>query len=394
MDFDAIYLQTILMMDSTLRLATPLIFAALAGIFSERAGIIDIGLEGKMLIGACAAASVAALLSDPNLVFGITLYLAGSDALLHDLNVYPEFAQHIKSRVADISSLTTQPKEGTFLVSIFSAEQMYFLLRHMAPFWGLCAAVICSVMLALLHGFACITHKGNQITSGVAINILAAGLAPTAAHAIFRFNGMTPTLDEAGRFDSIDLPFQDIIGEIPLVGSLYVETISGHNFFVYLAILAVPFSYWLLYRTRLGLRLRASGECPEAVDTAGISVSKMRYKAVIICGTLCGFAGAYLSSAQGASFVRDMTAGKGFLALAALVFGKWKPTLALWACLVFAFADATQARLQGVSLPYVGEVPAQAIEVLPYLLTVLLLAGFVGKATAPKAIGKPYSKER
>jgi general nucleoside transport system permease protein len=150
----------------------------------------------------------------------------------------------------------------------------------------------------------------------------------------------------------------------------------------------------VVYRTRFGLRLRAVGENPSAVDTAGISVTAMRYQALIVTGALCGVAGAYLSTGHNASFLRDMTAGKGYLALAALIFGKWRPVPALLACLLFAFTDAVQIRLQGVPLPLIGTVPTQAIQALPYLATVLLLAGFVGRAVAPKAIGVPYVKER
>ena len=156
----------------------------------------------------------------------------------------------------------------------------------------------------------------------------------------------------------------------------------------------MPLTGWVLYHTRFGLRLRAVGESPEAVDTAGIRSSACAIAALICGGVLCGIAGAYLSIAQGAGFVRDMTAGKGYLALAALIFGKWRPVPALVACLLFAFTDALQARLQGVSIPGIGQIPTQAIQALPYLLTILLLAGFVGRAVAPKAIGQPYVKER
>jgi simple sugar transport system permease protein len=156
----------------------------------------------------------------------------------------------------------------------------------------------------------------------------------------------------------------------------------------------VPAVAWVVYRTRFGLRLRAVGENPSAVDTAGISVAWMRYRALIVTGLLCGIAGTYLSIAHNASFIRDMTAGKGYLALAALIFGKWRPVPALLACFLFAFTDAVQIRLQGVPLPLIGPVPTQAIQALPYLATVLLLAGFVGRAVAPKAIGVPYVKER
>ena len=156
----------------------------------------------------------------------------------------------------------------------------------------------------------------------------------------------------------------------------------------------MPASAWVLYRSRFGLRLRAVGENPSAVDTAGLSVTRLRYQAVLLCGVLCGVAGTYLSTAASAGFVRDMTAGKGYLALAALVFGNWRPWRTLGACLLFALTDALATRLQGVPLPLVGVIPVQFVLALPYVLTVLLLAGFVGRAVAPAAIGQPYEKER
>ncbi len=155
----------------------------------------------------------------------------------------------------------------------------------------------------------------------------------------------------------------------------------------------VPLTAWIVFRSRFGLRLRATGENPLAVDTAGISVNATRFKALIINGILGGMSGAYLSTAQLAFFVKDMSAGKGYLALAAMIFGKWRPFQAMLACLLFAFAEAIQSRLQGVPLPIVGVVPVQLIQSIPYILTVVLLAGFVGKAVAPKAIGEPFIKE-
>ena len=169
---------------------------------------------------------------------------------------------------------------------------------------------------------------------------------------------------------------------------------SGHNLLVYIAAAAVPAVAWIVYRTRFGLRLRAVGESPGAVDTAGISVSVTRYRALVMSGLLCGLSGAYLSIAHHASFIRDMSAGKGYLALAALIFGHWRPWPTLGACVLYAFADAAQARLQGTPLPLVGVVPVQLIQAIPFILTVLLLAGFVGRAIAPRAIGVPYMKER
>jgi simple sugar transport system permease protein len=246
----------------------------------------------------------------------------------------------------------------------------------------------------MVHGFACITHRGNQVVSGMALNIAVAGLGPTLAAAWFGQAGRTPLLGEEARFTPIALPFTEELSGVPVLGPIYAELISGHNLLVYVAAAAVPLVAWVVYRTRFGLRLRAVGENPSAVDTAGISVTAMRYQALIVTGVLCGVAGAYLSTAHNASFIRDMTAGRGYLALAALIFGKWRPVPALFACLLFAFTDAVQIRLQGTPLPLIGTVPTQAIQALPYLLTVLLLAGFVGRAVAPKAIGTPYVKER
>ncbi|MGH6915335.1 MAG: ABC transporter permease, partial [Geminicoccales bacterium] len=276
---DQIFLQTLLLTDSTIRLATPLVLAALAGLFCERSGVVDIALEGKMLGGAFAAAATAAV--------------TGSAWL------------------------------------------------------GLVAAIGFSVGLAMVHGFACITHRGNQVVSGMALNITVAGLGPTLASAWFGQAGRTPLLGEDARFTPIILPFAHELRGVPVLGPLYEEVISGHNLLVYVAAAAVPLVAWVLYRTRFGLRLRAVGENPSAVDTAGIGVDAMRYKALVVTGVLCGIAGAYLSTAHNASFIRDMTAGRGYLALAALIFGKWRPVPALLACLLFAFTDAVQIRLQG-----------------------------------------------
>ena len=323
---DDLLLQVLLLIDSTIRLATPLVLAALAGLFAERSGVVDIGLEGKMLGAAFAAAATAAV--------------TGSAWL------------------------------------------------------GLAVGILFSTFLAMVHGFACITNRGNQVVSGMALNIMVAGLGPTLAEAWFRQGGRTPLLGADARFQPIALPFVDELHDVPVLGPIYAVVISNHNILVYVAAAAVPVVAWVVYRTRFGLRLRAVGENPSAVDTAGISVVWMRYKALVVTGLLCGIAGAYLSIAHNASFIRDMTAGKGYLALAALIFGKWRPVPALFACFLFAFTDAVQIRLQGVPLPLVGTVPTQAIQALPYLATVLLLAGFVGRAIAPKAIGQPYVKER
>ncbi|HVM78361.1 MAG TPA: ABC transporter permease [Stellaceae bacterium] len=305
---------------ATLRLAAPLVLAALGGLFSERSGVIDIGLEGKMLGSAFAAAAAAAA--------------TGS------------------------------------------------------AWAGLAAGVAASMLLALLHAYAAVTQGGNQVVTGMAINILVAGLAPVLATAWFHLDGTTPMLPPAARFGALALPGSESLG------ALYRSALGGHNGLVYTAALAVPAVALLLGRTRFGLRLRAAGENPEAVETAGISVAAVRYRALLVTGLFCGLAGAYLSIAAGAGFTRVMTAGRGYLALAALIFGRWRPVPTALACLIFAFADAAQARLQGAALPLLGVVPVELVSALPYLLTVLLLAGFAGVARAPRALGIPYGKDR
>jgi simple sugar transport system permease protein len=213
-------------------------------------------------------------------------------------------------------------------------------------------------------------------------------------NAIWSQGGRTPQLPDTALFHTIDLPFAESFGAVPILGPIYRYLISGHDIVTYAAFALAPLTYWALYSTRFGLRLRAVGENPAAVDTAGISVRALRYSAVLICGVLVGLSGVYLSIAQAAYFQPHMSAGKGFIALAALVFAKWRPWPALATCLLFGFLDALATRLQGVELPLIGAVPVQAIQALPYILTVVLLAGFIGKAIPPKASGVPYVKER
>jgi simple sugar transport system permease protein len=248
--------------------------------------------------------------------------------------------------------------------------------------------------MAQMHGVACITYRGNQVVSGVAINIMAAGLTVVLGNAWFARGGQTPDLAPDARFMPLRFPGAADASSIPVIGPLYGNVVSGHSLLVYVAFVTVPVAWWVLYRTRFGLRLRAVGEDPKVVDTAGISVTWLRYRAVIIAGTLCGFAGTYLAIAQNAGFSPNMTAGRGFIALAAMVFGKWRPWPAMFACLLFGLLDAIAIRLQGVRFPGVGEVPVEMIQASPYILTVVLLAGFVGRAMAPHALGHPYVKER
>lgn len=258
---------------------------------------------------------------------------------------------------------------------------------------GLLAGIGSSLLLAALHGVASITFRGNQLISGVAINFLAAGMTVLIAQDWFQQGGRTPSLIGGGRFTPFDLPFADSLSGVPVLGPVYAELLSGHSILVYIAFLAVPATWWVLFRTRFGLRLRAVGENPAAVDTAGVSVVGLRYAAVLICGLLCGIAGAYLATALQAGFVKDMTAGRGFIALAALIFAKWRPWHAMGACLLFGLLQAIALRFQNIELGGIT-IPVQAMDALPYVLTVVILAGFVGKAIPPRAGGEPYVKER
>jgi general nucleoside transport system permease protein len=303
------FLFVVDLLASSLRLATPLIFCALAGVLAERSGVIDIGLEGKMLFAAFAAASVGVV-------------------------------------------------SGSWPLAMLAA-----------------IAVACA--LSALHGFACVTYQGNQVITGLAINIIAAGLTVVLGIAWFKQGGQTPQVPDAVRFKEMF--------NIPLL---------GQNALVYVALVLVFVVWWVLFRTRFGLRLRAVGENPAMVDAAGVSVAGTRYLALMGNGALCGLAGCYLVLAQNAAFAPHMTAGRGFMALAAMIFGKWHPVGALWACLLFGFLDALAIRLQGTKLPGIGEIPVQFIQALPYLMTVILLAGFIGKAVAPRALGSPYIKSR
>ncbi|WEX09519.1 ABC transporter permease [Chelativorans sp. AA-79] len=321
-----IFHTLVFLLDSTVRVSVPLLLAALAGLYSERSGVFDIGLEGKMLGGAFAAGAAAAV--------------SGSAWI------------------------------------------------------GLAAAVLIAVFLSLVHGFASVTHRGNQIVSGVAINFIAAGSTIILGQAWFSQGGRTPLLASEARFGAIQLPFAEALSGVPVIGEIYSDLLSGHSLIAYVAFLLVPFTWWVLFRTRFGLRLRAVGESPAAVDTAGISVAWLRYRALICTGILTGLAGTYLALSQNAGFVKDMTAGRGFIALAALIFAKWRPVPVMFACLLFGFLDAFSIRVQGSPLPLIGQVPVQFMQALPYILTVILLAGFIGKAEPPRAGGVPYVKER
>ncbi len=311
-------------LSSTVRMSVPLILACLAGLWSERSGIVDIGLEGKMLAAAFTAAAAAAYFGN--------------------------------------------------------------------PWMALLLAVIVSISFSLVHGYASINQRGNQVVSGVAINMLAAGLAVVLGNEWFKEGGRTPPIPTESQFGTLNIPGFSALEEIPGIGP-YFRIIDGHSLLVYAAFILVAVTAWALAKTRFGLRLRAVGENPHAVDTAGISVATLRYQAILIAGVLCGLAGTYLSVALQGNFVRDMTAGRGFMALAALIFASWRAWPSMWACLLFGYLQAVGLRMQGQKIGDV-EIPVQFFNMMPYVLTVVLLAGFIGKSIPPKASGIPYTKDR
>ncbi|MDQ3804556.1 MAG: ABC transporter permease [Acidobacteriota bacterium] len=284
---------------SAIRLATPLLLAALGGLYSERSGVINIALEGLMLAGAFTAAAVT--------------HYAGS------------------------------------------------------PWAGLAAGILAGMAVAAIHAVACIRFEADQVVSGTAINVLMFGVPALLSGAFFLSSGSTP-----------QIPRENLLPWTPVV----------------VAFLLVPVTWHVLNRTPFGLRLRAVGENPGAADAAGVSVTRMRYAAVLLSGALAGVGGAYLSIGQSSLFTRNMTAGRGFIALAALIFGKWRPVQTMLACLLFGFTEAVAIQLQGVPLWGGEEIPNQFIQIIPYLLTIIVLAGFIGQSRAPRALGIPYQKER
>jgi simple sugar transport system permease protein len=290
---------TIALIFSTIRTATPLLLAALGGLYSERAGVINIALEGLMLAGAFTAAAVT--------------HYSGS------------------------------------------------------PWVGLLAGILAGVAVAAVHAVACIRFNADQVVSGTAINILMTGVPAMLSGALFLSSGSTP-----------QIPKEDLIPWTPVV----------------LALLLVGVTWYVLYRTPYGLRLRAVGENPEAADAAGVGVNRVRYSAVLLSGALAAIGGAYLSIGQSSLFTRNMTSGRGFIALAALIFGKWRPVQTMLACLLFGFTEAISIQMQGVFKPWGEEIPVQFISIVPYVLTIVVLAGFIGLSRAPRALGIPYQKEK
>jgi len=292
---------------STMRVATPLVLAALGGMFSERSGVINIALEGKMLAGAFTAAAVT--------------YAADT-------------------------------KLG---------------LGNASPWVGLLAASAAGLFIAAIYAVTCIRFKADQVVSGAAINILMFGIPGFLSGAFFLSSGSTP-----------QLPREHLIPWTPII----------------IAFALVPISWYVMYRMPFGLRLRAVGEKPEAADAAGVSVKRMRYSGVLIAGVLAGIGGAYLSIGQSSLFTRNMTSGRGFIALAALIFGKWRPFQTMLACLLFGFTEAVSYQMQAVKLPSGEDIPVQFIQMVPYVVTIIVLAGFIGSSRPPRALGIPYQKEK
>lgn len=282
---------------STLRVSTPLIFAALGGMFSERSGVINIALEGMMLVGAFGAA---------------------------------------------VGTLTMH-----------------------SPWFGCVWGIGAGVLLAALYGLFVIRLRADQIVAGIAINMLALGVTPFLCKIRYDVTGQTPAIPMGERFQSAPL---------------------------FLCWITVALCWYWVRHTRSGLWNSFAGEHPEALDAAGIRVNRVRWAAVLASGALAGMGGATLSIYLSSSFSRNMTAGRGFMALAALIFGKWRPVPTAVACLLFGFADAVQIRLQGVPVWGGQPIPVQFIQILPYIVTMLVLAGFVGRSRSPKALGAPFTR--
>lgn len=286
---------------STLRAATPLMLVALGGTFSERSGVVNIALEGIMLVGAWFA------------VFG----------------------------------------------SYWASERGI----PGAPLVGLAMAALAGVLIASLHAVASVKFHADQTVSGTAINLLASGF--TEFFMVKVWGGQSPA--------------------VPAVGA---DPVLGLNWFIYLAFALTIVSWYVLFYTPWGLRLRAVGEHPRAAETVGVSVSKMRYWGVLLSGLLAGIGGASLSIGLVSGFSSGMTAGRGFIGIAAMIFGKWNPLGAMAACLLFGLANAlgTLFQIKGVNVPY------EFLVMAPYIVTMLALAGVVGRSTAPAASGVPYEK--
>jgi len=295
----------VILLFSTIRTATPLIFAALGGLFSERAGVINIALEGLMLAGA------------------------------------------------------------------FTAAVVTYELQN--PYIGFLCGLVAGAALAFVYAIAVIKFEADQVVTGFAISLLMIGLPAVISAAIYDSAGSTQQIAKEFLLPDID-------------NRLNVASI--------LAFVLVPIVWYVIYKTPFGLRLRAAGENPAAADAAGVNVIRLRYVAVVLSGVLAAAGGAYLSIGQSSLFTKAMTAGRGYIALAALILAKWKPVPVLFACLFFGLTEALAIQMQGVvKLPSGEDIPVQFIQMIPYVLTIIVLAGFIGLSRAPKALGIPYKKE-
>ena len=256
--------------------------------------------------------------------------------------------------------------EGMMLAGAFTAAAVTYATG--SPYVGLLGGMMAGMLIAAIHALACIRYQADQVVTGTAINILMLGMPAFLSGAFFLSSGSTP-----------QIPKEHLVPWLP----------------IFIAIVMVPLSWYVLYKTPFGLRLRSVGENPEAADAAGVRVARMRYAGVLLSGVLAGLGGAYLSIGQSSLFTRNMTSGRGFIALAALIFGKWRPFQTLLACLLFGLTDAIATQMQGVvKLPSGDDIPVQFIQMLPYILTIVVLAGFIGSSRPPRALGIPYQKER
>lgn len=295
---------------SSLRLAVPLAFASLGGLFSERSGVLNIALEGMLLTGAFTSAVA-------------TFYT------------------------------------GNVLLGVF-------------------ASLIAGGLVGLLHAFLTVTLRIDQLVSGLAINLVAGGLTSFLSRLVF--NGSSTQ-----RIPGIEPIMIPGLANIPLVGPLLFQ----QDILVYLLLFSVFISTYILFNTSPGLTLRAVGEYPKAADTAGVSVQQVRYLAVVVSGCLAALGGAYLTLVQVKYFAEGMSAGKGFIAIAALIFGRWHPIATALACLLFGATEALQLRIQALN----ANIPYQFLIMLPYVTALLALVGLAGQSTPPAALGVPYLKE-
>ncbi|MFY0758979.1 ABC transporter permease [Metabacillus dongyingensis] len=308
-----------LIIPTALFVAAPLIFTALGGMFSERSGVVNIGLEGLMVIGAFVA-----------IVFNLTYADAFGDA---------------------------------------------------TPWLSILVAMGAGALLSVLHAVASITFRADQVVSGVAINFLAIGLSLFLVK-LFYGKGQTDRITES--FSKIDIP---LLSDIPVIGPLFF---SNGYITTYIAIITAFAVWFVMYKTPFGLRLRSVGEHPMAADTMGINVVKMRYIGVILSGAFAGVGGAVYATIIARDFSHATISGQGFMALAALIFGKWHPLGAMGAAIFFGLAQGLS--VIGGQLPLLEGIPTMYLLITPYVLTILALTGFIGRADAPKALGTPYEK--